>query len=129
MMIAAEGAIDHSSTCSSLHTQTIQATLLIEGQAAGLGQLLSELVRSQVLAYHSATVLLLFQMVCLLVGVQVGLLVEALMAARVRAGERLLTRVDPQVRLQIEVERKLLPALVTRVRLLTLDLNTEDHLS
>ena len=42
-------------------------------------------------------------MVRLLVSVQVRLLVEALMAARVRAREGLLTRVNPQVRLQVKV--------------------------
>ena len=129
-MFTAERASDHSSTCSSLQRiQAIQAARLVEGQAARLGQLLGDLVRSKVLAYHSAAVLLLLQMMCLLVGVQIGLLVEAFVAAGVRAGEWLLARVDPQVRLQIEVERELLAALIARVWLLTLDLTTEDQIS
>ena len=59
-------------------------------------------------------------MVSLLVCMQIRFLVEALMTTRVGAGEGLLPRVDPQVRLKIEVEGEFLPALMTGVWLLSL---------
>lgn len=57
-------------------------------------------------------------MMCELVGVQVRLLIESLVAARVWTAERLLTRVDAHVRLQVEVEREPLAAQVALVGLL-----------
>lgn len=54
------------------------------------------------------------------VGMQVRLLVEALVAALQGTSEGLLSCVDAQVSLKVEVQRELLPAELALVRLLSL---------
>ena len=56
----------------------------------------------------------------LLVCRQVALLVKALRAVREAASVRFLSRVDPHVRLQVEIERELLPTHFALVRLFAL---------
>ena len=54
------------------------------------------------------------------VGMQVRLLVEALVAALEGASERLFPSMDPQMSLQVEVKRKFLAAEITLVRFFAL---------
>ena len=70
--------------------------------------------------HHQIRAIWVFEVVSLLMRVQVGLLVESLVTSGVVASEGLFTRVDPQVSLKIEVKRELLAAYVTLVWFLTL---------
>ena len=70
--------------------------------------------------HHQILAIWVFKMVSLLMRVQVRLLVKSLVASGVSAGEGLLTCVDPQVSLQIEVKRELLAADVALVWFLAL---------
>ena len=70
--------------------------------------------------HHQILAIWVFEMVSLLMGVQIRLLVESLVTSGVGAREGLLTRVDPQVSLKIEVKRELLAADVALVWFLAL---------
>jgi hypothetical protein len=61
-----------------------------------------------------------------LVSMKVRLLIESFVATWVSAGEWLFTSVDAHVSLEVEIQRKLLAALLTLVRLLT---SVDKHMS
>lgn len=89
-----------------------------EGEALARGQ--SVEAQSARLDELGGVAVRVLQVVSQHVSVQVRLLVEALVAALQGASERLLSRVDPQVSLKVEVQRELLPAELALVRLLAL---------
>jgi len=89
-----------------------------EGEALARGQ--SVEAQSARLDELGGITVRVLQVVSQHVSVEVRLLVEALVAALQGASEWLLSCVDPQVSLKVEVQRELLPAELALVWLLTL---------
>lgn len=99
---------------------TVSDTLLFLPHFEGFSAALHQLERPAIHAHLSQVLLVVrvVQVVCLLVGVKVRFLVEALVTPRVGATERFLASVDPQVGLEIEIQAEFLEAYITLVRLL-----------
>ena len=99
---------------------TVSNTLLLLPHLESFSAALHQLERPAVHAHLSQVLLVvrIVQVMCLLVGVKVRFLVEALVAPRVGATEWFLASVDPQVGLEVEIQAEFLEAYIALVRLL-----------
>lgn len=120
-IIEEHGVLAYVATLFGLGEDTVAISdpLLLLPHLIRFAAALHQLERPAVHAHLSQVLLVVWviQVVCLLVGVEVRLLVEALIASGVGATKGLLACVDAQVGLEVEVKAEFLEANVTLVRL------------